>query len=298
MLKVDGYAGFKRVAGERAGNSVQLAFCWVHMRRAFFQFHASTGSPIAAELLARVASLYAIEAEIRGHPAEHRRKVRCARSRPIVEASHDWLHDQLPRISGASDLAKAMRYAMRHWPGLVAFLDEGLIEMDTNTVERVIRPITLTRKNALFAGSDGGARHWAIAMTLIQTAKLNGVEPMVWLTDVLERMSPAAGTWPRFVAGTQSPRWVSDEHCMPWASDSVCTGATCRDARTSCCRGGKRSFWFTVANGMLTRAVQSSGQPEPAQFPVLEAVPRWLPIARLKPGGFHGRRPRALRQWA
>ncbi len=109
-----------------------------------------------------------------------------------VEALHDWLHDQLPRISGASDLAKAMRYAMRHWPGLVAFLDDGRIEMDTNTVERAIRPITLTRKNALFAGSDGGARHWAIAMTLIQTAKLDGVEPMAWLTDVLERVVSGA----------------------------------------------------------------------------------------------------------
>jgi len=188
VLQVDGYAGFKRLAGDRADSSVQLAFCWVHMRRAFYQFHASTGSPIAAELLAHVASLYAIEAEIRGYPAEHRQQVRCARSRPIVEALHDWLHDQLPRLSGASDLAKAMRYATRHWPGLVAFLDDGRIEMDTNTVERVIRPITLTRKNALFAGSDGGARHWAIAMTLIQTAKLNGVEPMAWLTDVLERV--------------------------------------------------------------------------------------------------------------
>ncbi len=188
VLQVDGYAGFKRLAGDRADSSVQLAFCWVHMRRAFYQFHASTESPIAAELLARVASLYAIEAEIRGHPAEHRRQVRCARSRPIVEALHDWLHDQLPRISGASDLAKAMRYAIRHWPGLVASLEDGRIEMDTNTVERVIRPITLTRKNALFAGSDGGARHWAIAMTLIQTVKLNGVEPMAWLTDVLERV--------------------------------------------------------------------------------------------------------------
>ena len=81
-----------------------------------------------------------------------------------------------------------MRYALRHWPGLIAFLEDGRIEMDTNVVERAIRPITLARKNALFAGSDGGARHWAIAMTLIQTAKLNGVEPMAWLTDVLARI--------------------------------------------------------------------------------------------------------------
>ena len=101
---------------------------------------------------------------------------------------HAWRLDHLERVSGASDLAKAMRYAIRHWPGLVAFLDDGRIEMDTNVVERAIRPHTLTRKNALFAGSDGGARHWAIAMTLIQTAKLNGVEPMAWLTDVLKRV--------------------------------------------------------------------------------------------------------------
>jgi transposase len=141
-----------------------------------------------ARLLARVASLYEIEAEIRGSPAEHRRAVRDARSRPIVEALHVWLEEQLPRLPGSSDLAKAMRYALRHWPGLVAFLDDGRIEMDTNVVERAIRPVTLNRKNALFAGSDGGARHWAIAMTLIATAKLNGVEPMAWLTDVLQRI--------------------------------------------------------------------------------------------------------------
>jgi transposase len=188
VLQVDGYAGFKRLAGERADNSVRLAFCWSHMRRPFYQFHASTKSPVAAELLARLASLYEIEAGIRGKSAEHRRAVRDARSRPIVDALHVWLQEQVPRLPGSSDLARAMRYALRHWPGLVAFLDDGRIEMDTNVVERAIRPVALNRKNALFAGSDGGARHWAIAMTLITTAKLNGVEPMAWLTDVLERV--------------------------------------------------------------------------------------------------------------
>jgi transposase len=131
---------------------------------------------------------YAIEAEIRGHPAEHRQRVRDERSRPIVDALHAWLLEQVERVSAVSDLAKAMRYAIRHWPGLVVFLDDGRIEMDTNVVERALRPSVLTRKNALFAGSDGGARHWALAMTLIQTAKLNGVDPMAWLTDVLERI--------------------------------------------------------------------------------------------------------------
>jgi transposase len=188
VLQVDGYNGFKRLAGDRGDASVRLAFCWSHMRRGFYDFYVSSKSPLAAEVLARIRTLYAIEAEIRGHPAEHRQRVRQERSRPIVGALHAWMEDHLPRVSGASDLALAIRYALRHWPGLVVFLEDGRVEMDNNVVERAIRPIPMTRKVALFAGSDGGARHWAIAMTLIQTAKLNGVEPMAWLTDVLERI--------------------------------------------------------------------------------------------------------------
>jgi transposase len=188
VLQVDGYAGFKRLAGDDAETKVRLAFCWAHMRRPFFEFHVSTQSPLAGHVLALIQQLYAIEAEIRGHPAEYRRRARQERSRPIVEALHAWLHDHIGRVSAVSDLAKAIGYAIRHWSGLTVFLDDGRVEMDTNVVERAIRPITLARKNALFAGSDGGARAWAIAMTLIQTAKLNGVEPMAWLTDVLERI--------------------------------------------------------------------------------------------------------------
>ena len=139
-------------------------------------------------MLMKIRELYIIEAEIRGHPAEHRRQIRQQRSRAIVEALHNWLQAQVGRVPASSDLAKAIRYAIRHWSGLVVFLDDGRVEMDTNVVERAIRPHTLTRKNAFFAGSDGGARHWALAMTLIQTAKLNGVDPMTWLTDVLERL--------------------------------------------------------------------------------------------------------------
>ena len=100
----------------------------------------------------------------------------------------DRLQAHQGRVSAASDLAKAIRYALRHWPGLTVFLDDGRVEMDSNVVERAIRPVALGRKNALFAGSDGGARHWAMAMTLIQTAKLNGVDPQAWLTDVLQRV--------------------------------------------------------------------------------------------------------------
>ena len=191
VLQVDGYNGFKALADARADASVQLAFCWAHMGRYFYDEYVSTKSPLAAEVLVRVRTLYAIEAEIRGHPAEHRCAVRQERSRPVVEALHGWLQDQVKRSSGCPARPTwAKPCATRSGIGraLVVFLDDGRVEMDTNVVERAIRPNTLTRKNALFAGSDGGAKHWALAMTLIQTAKLNGVDPMAWLTDVLERI--------------------------------------------------------------------------------------------------------------
>jgi transposase len=138
--------------------------------------------------LRRIGELYAAEAEVRGRPAEERRTVRQERSKPVVETLHAWLTVQLGRVSGRSTLAEAIRYALRHWQGLMLFLEDGRLELDTNTIERAIRPIALGRKNALFAGSDGGARYWAIVASLVATAKLNGVEPLAWLTDVLERM--------------------------------------------------------------------------------------------------------------
>src|SRR5215208_5116396 len=188
ILQVDGYSGFKSLLTGRPADQIKLAFCWAHCRRGFYELYRSTGSPLAEEALRRIGELYAIEAEIRGRPAEERRTVRQERSKPIVEALHAWLTIQLGRVSGRSTLAEAIRYALRHWQGLVLFLEDGRVELDTNVIERAIRPIALGRKNALFAGSDGGARHWAIVASLVATAKLNGVEPLAWLTDVLERM--------------------------------------------------------------------------------------------------------------
>jgi hypothetical protein len=188
ILQVDGYSGFKGLLAGRPPDQIKLAFCWAHCRRGFYELYRSTGSPLAEEALRRIGELYAIEAEIRGRPAEERRTVRQERGKPIVEALHAWLTIQLGRVSGRSTLAEAIRYALRHWQGLVLFLEDGRIELDNNTVERAIRPIALGHKNALFAGSDGGARHWAIAASLVATARLNGVEPLAWLTDVLERV--------------------------------------------------------------------------------------------------------------
>jgi transposase len=205
ILQVDGYGGFKSLLENRPPGEIRLAFCWAHCRRRFYEIHQATGSPLAAEALRRIRELYAIEAEIRGRPAEERRAVRQERSKPLVEALHTWLGAQLQRVSGKSGLAEAIRYALRHWAGLVLFLDDGRIELDTNVIERAIRPIALGRKNSLFAGSNGGARHWAIVASLVATAKLNGVEPQAWLTDVLERM----------VSGRTKAHEL--ERLLPWA---------------------------------------------------------------------------------
>ena len=188
ILQVDGYSGFKGLLENRPPGAIRLAFCWAHCRRRFYEIHQATGSPLAEEGLRQIRELYVIEAEVRGRPAEDRRATRQERSKPIVEALNGWLTAQLGRVSGKSTLAEAIRYALRHWTGLLLFLDDGRLELDTNTIERAIRPIALGRKNSLFAGSDGGARHWAIVASLVATAKLNGVEPLAWLTDVLERM--------------------------------------------------------------------------------------------------------------
>ncbi|HEX6013553.1 MAG TPA: IS66 family transposase [Geminicoccaceae bacterium] len=188
VLQVDGYSGFKSLLENRPPGAIRLAFCWAHCRRRFYELHQSTGSPLAEEALRRIGELYAIEAEVRGRTAEEQRAARQERSKPLVEALQAWLTAQLERVSGKSGLAEAIRYALRHWPGLVLFLEDGRVELDTNSIERAIRSIALGRKNSLFAGSDGGARHWAIVASLVATAKLNGVESLAWLTDVLERM--------------------------------------------------------------------------------------------------------------
>src|SRR5690606_26250057 len=185
ILQVDGYAGYRALA-ER--NAVSLAFCWAHVRRRFYELAQSGPAPIATEALQRIAELYKIENEIRGRPAEERRAVRQEKSRPIIDALEPWLREKLTLISQKSKLAEAIRYALARWPGLGRFLEDGRVEIDSNVVERSIRPIALNRKNALFAGSDGGGEHWATIASLIETAKLNGVDPYAYLADVITRI--------------------------------------------------------------------------------------------------------------
>jgi transposase len=185
ILQVDGYGGYC-VLAERG--DVQLAFCWAHVRRRFYELAAAGPAPIASEALERIAGLYAIESDIRGRGAEERRAVRQDRSRTIIDDLEPWLRAKLCLISQKTKLAEAIRYALSRWDGLTRFLDDGRIEIDSNVVERTIRPIALNRKNALFAGSDGGGEHWAVIASLIETCKLIGAEPQAYLADVITRI--------------------------------------------------------------------------------------------------------------
>ncbi len=191
ILQVDGYAGYNRLTGpgRKGGAPLRLAFCWSHARRRLREIHDSSGSEIAAEGLRRIAGLYAIEAEIRGSSAERRLAERQARSAPLVEAFGDWLKQQRAHVSPKSRLGEKLAYIARHWDGLRLFLADGRVEMDSNNVENLIRPIALNRKNALFAGHDEGAAAWGRIASLIETAKLNGVNPHIWLRASLEAIA-------------------------------------------------------------------------------------------------------------
>ena len=185
VLHVDGYIGFEQLTSD---GTIVLAACWAHARRKFYEIAKADGSPIAGEAVRRIAELYAIEAKIRGRKHEERLVLRQAMTQPLIMELRQWLEAQLPRIPQSGKLAEAIRYALRRWDGLSRFLEDGRIELDTNPVERAIRPIALGRKNHLFAGSDRGAKRWATICSLVETAKLNQVEPYTYLADVLQRM--------------------------------------------------------------------------------------------------------------
>jgi transposase len=185
VLQVDGYGGY-RVLAEK--NAVSLAFCWAHVRRRFYELAAAGPAPIASEALQRITALYQIEAEIRGNWADERRTVRREKSRQILNDFEPWLRAKLALISQKTKLAEAIRYTLSRWDGLCRFVDDGRIEIDSNVVERAIRPIALNRKNALFAGSDGGAEHWAVIASLIETCKLNDVDPHAYLASTITKI--------------------------------------------------------------------------------------------------------------
>jgi len=186
VLQADGYGGFESLY--ESGRVVEAA-CWAHVRRPFYDLHLTGQAPLATEALRRIALLYAVEDEIRGKPPDDRARVRQARAGPVLEEMHAWFRATLGRISGKSDLAGALRYALTRWEALTRYLSDGRLEPDNNPVERAIRPLTLGRKNWLFAGSDEGGQRAAAVASLIATAKLNGLDPEAYFRRVLERIA-------------------------------------------------------------------------------------------------------------
>ena len=205
-IQCDGYSAYQTLATKAARTNapIVLAFCLAHFRRKFYDLAKSGSAPIAEEALRKIARLYKIESEISGLSSDQRVAVRQEKSKALCDELKIWLEQRLLEVSGKSKLAEAIRYGLSHWDGLMRFLDDGRIEIDNNTAERTIRPICLGRKNHLFAGSSDGAENWAAIASLVETCKLNGVDPEAYFADVLVKLVQG---WP--------PERLDE--LMPWA---------------------------------------------------------------------------------
>ncbi len=207
ILQVDGYSAYSNLAKARAktgsNETIQLAGCWAHLRRKFYDLHISGVSQTATDTIVAMTELWKVEDEVRGKDAGTRARRRQETSSVIVTSLFELWEKELGKVSGKSKTAEAIRYALTRREALECFLMDGRIEIDSNIVERAIRPQTITRKNSLFAGSEGGGRTWATLATLLQTCRMNSVDPLNWLSKTLTRIAQG---WP-----------VADiEALMPW----------------------------------------------------------------------------------
>ena len=191
-LHADAYAGFKHLyepdPKTGAPGLVEVA-CWAHARRKIYEVHAATASPAAHELLERIGVLFAIEADIRGKSPDERLKARIERAVPALDALKIVFEATLNKISNKSSLARALRYALSRWSSLTRYTTDGRLEISNNAAERAIRPLAVGRKNWLFAGSDTGGERAATIYTIIETAKMNGLEPEAYLRDIIARIA-------------------------------------------------------------------------------------------------------------
>jgi transposase len=189
LMQADAYAGFNKLyeASRKPGPIIE-AVCWAHARRKFFDLARINKAPIAIEAVERMDALFAIERDINGKPPAERKRVRNEQSRSLVVALEAWLRQQRAKLSASSETAKAIAYSLNRWTGLIRFLDDGRLCMSNNAAERALRGIAVGRHNWTFAGSDDGGRRAAAIYTLIETAKLNDVDPQAWLADVLARL--------------------------------------------------------------------------------------------------------------
>jgi hypothetical protein len=186
ILQADGYAGFNELY--RASGVTEVA-CWAHVRRNFFDIHAASGSALAKGALDRIAALYGVEDAARRQPADERRRIRQVRAGPLLIDLKSWLEATAARLSRKSELATAIRYALNRWIQLTRYRDDGRLEIDNNAAERAIRTVALGRKNWLFAGSHEGGLRAATLYSVIETAKLNGIDPEAYLRDLLARIA-------------------------------------------------------------------------------------------------------------
>ena len=184
VMHADGYGGYKKLYG----NQITEAACMAHVRRKFHDVIKLKASPLADEALTRIGALYDIEERIRGMTADERSGLRQQHARPILDDLKVWIRETLPTIPQKPRLAETMRYALSRWEALSVYIDDGRVEIDNNIAERAIRPIGIGRKNWLFAGSDKGGERIANVLTIIETAKMHGHNPEVYLTDVLKRI--------------------------------------------------------------------------------------------------------------
>jgi len=184
-LQADAYAGFHHLYGER----IYEAACWAHARRKFHEIHVVHASPTTTEALARIGALYAIEEEIRGRPADLRLSIRQTRAKPLLEQLRTWMEKAQRSLSSKSETAGAIRYALSRWRALTRYIDDGMLEIDNSAAERALRAVALGRKNFLFAGSDCGGERAAAMYSLIGSAKLNGLDPELYLRTVLARIA-------------------------------------------------------------------------------------------------------------
>jgi len=191
FLHADGYPGFDALYAAPLGGTPRVVEvgCWAHVRRKFHDLVVAHKYPVAEEALRRIGRLYAVEAEVRGQPPEERRHARQARAGPLLEELRPWFETSKAKLSQKSALAGAITYALSRWPALTRYLEDGRLEIDNNIAERAIRGVALGRKNWLFAGSDAGGDRAAALYSLIETAKLNGLDPEAYLADVLTRIA-------------------------------------------------------------------------------------------------------------
>ena len=185
-LQADGFSGFD---GLYVDGKVHEAACWAHARRKFYDLYAAQKSPLAEEALKRIKALYEIEELLRGKPPDERKRVRQLQAGPLIDGLNAWLRATLTRVSAKSELAAAINYSLKRWQALTRYRDDGTIEIDNNAAERALRGPVLSRKNFLFAGADSGGERAAVLYTLLETAKLNGLNPEAYLRFVLERIA-------------------------------------------------------------------------------------------------------------